>query len=215
MLLTYPSIKRFIDVASAFLSLIVVAPVLVVLALLIKFDSHGPILFRQKRLGRGGRAFTMYKFRSMHVSAPTTTRSDGSNATAENDPRLTRIGRWLRETSLDELPQLINVIEGDMSLIGPRPDECRHLKLYEPFMFEKLSVRPGMSGLAAVRGRNARPWKQRVKLDIFYVRKISFCLDLYIALRTMAVVMNRRDVYTLRESRPSTARSREPHGGQT
>jgi len=192
----YPFIKRCLDVAISSIALICLLPLLAVLAILVKLDSPGPALFRSRRLGMNGVPFTMYKFRSMRRNAARQENADGSCRGVKGDPRITRVGRILREFSLDELPQLWNVLIGDMSLIGPRPDEVAEAIYYDDLLRGKLRVRPGITNLPAVRGRNSLSWKKRAELDNFYVDHLSFGLDLEILVRTPLVVLSRKGVYT-------------------
>ena len=192
----YPVIKRVLDVVTAAAGLLCVLPLLALIAILIKLDSPGPILFRSRRLGKDGKPFVMYKFRSMRHNAPSIRNADGSTFAGKGDPRITRLGRFLREFSLDELPQLWNVLSGEMSLIGPRPDEVEEALHYDDLFRAKLRVRPGLTNLPAVRGRNSLPWRQRAELDRYYVEHLSFRLDLEILLKTPFAVLSRSGIYT-------------------
>lgn len=162
---------------------------------IIYFEDRGPIFYKAMRLGKDGKPFTMYKFRSMKVNAPDIRNEDGSTYNSDDDPRLTRIGRFLRKTSLDEVPQLINVLLGDMSLIGPRPDLVEQMKYYENGDERKLEVRPGITGYNQAYYRNAVPWKQRIQHDIYYIDNISFWLDVKILFKTVISVLKHKDVY--------------------
>jgi lipopolysaccharide/colanic/teichoic acid biosynthesis glycosyltransferase len=146
-------VKRLVDLLLGGLLLILLLPFGLIVALLIKLDSRGPVFFTEDRLGRDGAPFKVYKFRTMVDDAPPIRGEDGSWENPVDDPRVTRVGHALRRTSLDELPQLINVALGDMSLVGPRPDPVAALELYEPGDFARLAVRPGMTGWAAIHGR--------------------------------------------------------------
>lgn len=188
------ALKRALDVGVAGGLLIITSPLLAVLMAAVRLNSSGPALFRQARLGKGGVPFTIYKFRTMHMNAPDLRNADGSAFTGEHDPRVTRVGRFLRQTSLDELPQLINVIRGDMSLVGPRPDQVDQLKYYTALEKRKLEVKPGLTGLAQINGRNSIPWEQRKRLDVEYVERQSLALDLEILLRTIPYVFARRGI---------------------
>ncbi len=180
--------KRLFDLLVSLLALIVLSPVLALTALAIAFESGRPVLFRQARVGLHGRSFRMLKFRSMVADAA----ARGPYFTAANDPRITRIGGFLRRTSLDELPQLINVLRGDMSLVGPRPDVPAQQSLYRPEDWQaRCSVRPGLTGLAQARLRSAATPEQRVALDLAYVRERSLWLDLRILVWTLARVSGR------------------------
>ncbi|HTR37633.1 MAG TPA: sugar transferase [Bryobacteraceae bacterium] len=198
----YPAVKRVLDLVAAAAGLLCLLPLLALIAILIKLDSPGPILFCSHRLGKDGKPFVMYKFRSMRPNAPSIRNADGSAFAGKRDPRITRLGRFLREFSLDELPQLWNVLTGEMSLIGPRPDELEEAKYYDDLFRAKLRVRPGLTNLPAVRGRNSLPWRKRAELDRYYVEHLSFRLDLEILLKTPFAVLSRSGIYTP-DGRPS------------
>jgi len=189
-------IKRLMDLIASAAALLVLSPILLVLAVVIRLDSRGPALFCQPRLGERRVLFTIYKFRTMQVNAPDVRNADGSTFNADNDPRVTRVGRFLRKTSLDELPQLISVLKGDMSLVGPRPDVADALRIYRPQDYIRLTVKPGITGWAAIHGRNTVPLDQRRDLDIEYVTKYSLRLDIEILLRTIPYVLASRGVNT-------------------
>lgn len=166
--------KRAVDIVLAALALAILAPLMALVALAIAFDSGAPVLFRQQRVGLGGRSFCIYKFRTMVRDAAAL----GSYQTASDDPRITRLGRLLRRTSLDELPQLLNVLQGDMSLVGPRPDVPAQEALYAPADWRlRCSVRPGITGLAQALLRSEATPRQRLDLDLRYVREHSLALD--------------------------------------
>ena len=182
-------IKRILDVAGAALALIVVSPVVALLALLIRLESPGPVVVAQPRLGRRGRVFRLYKLRSMVDGAPMELNPDGSTRVVDHDPRVTRLGAVLRRLGLDELPQLVNVLKGEMSLIGPRPDHDFQLPYYAERDYRKLAMRPGITSLAQVSGRNALSWRERMALEIEYVERFSLWLDVQVAWRTLGVVV--------------------------
>jgi len=196
----YAVVKRAMDVVLSALALLVLSPLFVLLGAVIRAESPGPVLFRQKRLGKDGRLFTFYKLRTMKQGAPIVRNMDGSCSVLPGDPRLTRVGRWLREFSIDELPQLWNVWKGDMSLVGPRPDEAEAFSFYDDALRGKLRVKPGIANLPAVRGRNRLSWSQRAALDNFYIDHRSFRLDLSILLQTLVVVVTRQGIYTSAQS---------------
>lgn len=179
----YDGVSRVVDVCAAAILLVAAAPVMGVVALLVRRDLGSPVLFRQDRPGRGGEVFTLVKFRSMRHAeeAP-----DGDDAA-----RLTAFGQALRRTSLDELPTLWNVLRGDMSLVGPRPLRTEYLPLYSDRQARRHEVRPGITGLAQVCGRNCLGWDERLELDVRYVESRSPQLDLRILARTVAVVLSR------------------------
>lgn len=175
-------LKRLLDIVGAFVALVILSPVLVAVAVAVRADSRGPIFFRQIRIGRDCQEFRIFKFRSMVPDAPLR----GGHSTAMGDPRITRVGRFIRRTSVDELPQLINVLAGHMSLIGPRPDVPAQRAEYNPEQWrERHRVRPGITGLAqAVLRSDASP-SQRLELDLRYVRERSFWLDCKIVVGTL------------------------------
>ncbi|MDP8223469.1 MAG: sugar transferase [Candidatus Lernaella stagnicola] len=187
-----PALKRLIDMLGAALTLVLLSPFLLVTALAIKVDSRGSVFFRQRRTGRDGRAFQMWKFRTMVTGAADL--GNGLNV-GERDPRITRLGRWLREWSLDELPQIINVLLGDMSLVGPRPVLEEHVEQYDQTQRERLRVRPGLTGLAQISGRNALTWPQKLAFDVQYARTWSWWRDLVIIVKTIPVVFRREGLY--------------------
>jgi len=187
--------KRAIDVVGASLALLILLPVAAVIAVVVKLGSPGPVLFKQSRLGKGGVPFTLYKFRTMRRDAPVVRNADGSAFVGEGDPRLTRAGRFLRDSTLDEIPQLLNVIKGDMSLVGPRPDLVEQLELYDELMRRKLEVKPGMASLSLVHGRNALAWRKRAESDVYYVDHRSLLLDAKVFLMAFLLVLLRRGVY--------------------
>ena len=172
------------------------SPVLLACALAVRHSSPGPIFFRQRRLGRDGRLFTLLKFRTMIDGAPGVWNQDGSAYTGADDPRITPAGRILRKTSLDELPQLFNVLRGDMSLVGPRPDLAEQIRFYTETEKRKLEVKPGITGLAQISGRNNISWERRKALDVEYVARQSFQLDLFLLARTIPYVLLRKDVHS-------------------
>jgi lipopolysaccharide/colanic/teichoic acid biosynthesis glycosyltransferase len=182
-------IKRALDLVGATLGLILLAPWIALLVVLVKIESPGPAFFRQRRLGRFGRLFTLYKLRSMQWGAKVVLNPDGSTRVVKGDSRVTRLGRIMRTLGLDELPQLVNVMKGEMSLIGPRPDQDFHLQFYGDGDYRKLAMRPGMTSLGQVSGRNAIPWKERTLFEIEYVEHFSLWLDAKIVLRTLFVVV--------------------------
>lgn len=194
-------VKRGSDLILATLALIVSSPFLLIIAILVGLTSAGPVLFRQLRLGKGGVPFTLYKFRSMYHGVPELKASDGSNLVLKEDPRITPAGRFLRAFSLDELPQLLNVLKGDMSLVGPRCDQVDHLSHYTPEEHRKLEVKPGLTGLAMIKGRNILPWSERIRLDIWYIDHYSLRLDLKIILQTIPVLLFCKGVYSGNEQR--------------
>ena len=187
--------KRLMDIIISMLGLVVLAPFFPLMALLIKLDSKGPAFFRQSRMGKDGKPFICYKLRTMYLNAPDTRNPDGSTFSADDDPRVTQLGRFLRKSSLDELPQLLNVFKGDMSLVGPRPDPVDALSLYREQDKARLMVKPGITGWAAIHGRNATPWHVRRDLDLEYVSNCSLWLDIEILARTVPYVWAHKGVF--------------------
>jgi lipopolysaccharide/colanic/teichoic acid biosynthesis glycosyltransferase len=186
--------------------LILSSPLFLFIAIAIKLDSRGPVFFAQERVGLGERRFRMLKFRSMYTGTSDVLHREhvtkqinghqGNESKGENgsyklvgDARVTRVGRWLRRISLDELPQLVNVLRGEMGLVGPRPALAYELELYEPWQMDRLAVRPGMTGLWQVSGRSRLSYCRMCELDVEYVRRCSLWLDLWILIRTPAVVI--------------------------
>lgn len=189
-------LKRTFDLLASALGLIILSPLFALIALLIRLTSPGPVFYRARRVGQGGREFTLYKFRSMVADAD----RRGPGITAAGDPRVTSIGRVLRRTKLDELPQLWNVLRGDMSLVGPRPEDPRYVALYTPEQRRVLDVRPGITSLASIEYRNEEAvlhgpdWEQRyihevmpakLAIDLRYVQRATLFTDLLIILRTL------------------------------
>ena len=186
-------LKRILDFVLALLGLLILWPILLLAMLAIVIEDPGPALFRQKRLGYHGREFTMLKLRSMRVNAEHT----GSGVySGKNDPRVTKVGRILRKTSIDELPQLINLLRGDMSLIGPRPPLAYHpwpIDQYTPEQRRMFDVRPGITGWAQTHGRKDVEWHKRIELNVWYVDHISFWLDVKIFFLTIFKVFSNAD----------------------
>ncbi len=200
-------VKRTFDLIVAALTIAILLPVWVLIALLIKFDSRGPVFYTQERVGMDGRLFLLYKFRTMQAGADSQLHREyqrafiagraEANVGNENkpaykltsDPRITRVGKLLRRTSLDEVPQLLNVLAGDMSLVGPRPPIPYEVEAYELWHRKRLDMKPGLTGLWQVSGRNRLPFEEMVRLDLFYIENWSLLLDLKIILRTGFVMI--------------------------
>jgi lipopolysaccharide/colanic/teichoic acid biosynthesis glycosyltransferase len=174
-------VNRALDVAGASLGLLLASPFLAAAAIAIKLDGGGPVLYRQQRVGKDGREFELVKLRTMVVGAE---RQGAGWAVDHGDPRITRVGSVLRRVSLDEVPQLWNVVRGEMSLIGPRPTLAYQVEQYTPHQRRRLDVRPGITGWAQVQGRASLPWEERIELDVWYVEHRSPSLDLKILART-------------------------------
>ena len=181
-------VKRVLDVAVAAVSLVVLMPVLLILAIAIKVESRGPVLFRQVRPGLRGKPFTLCKFRTM------TDACDASGHPLPDDERLTPLGRFLRAMSLDELPELWNVLRGDMSLVGPRPLRMQYLNRYTPEQARRHEMRPGITGWAQVNGRNALSWEDRFRMDVHYIDHWSLAFDLRILALTPWTVLRREGI---------------------
>jgi lipopolysaccharide/colanic/teichoic acid biosynthesis glycosyltransferase len=180
--------KRLLDLSLATLIAILIAPVACIVALLVRFNLGRPVLFRQLRPGRGGRPFELVKFRTMRDAV------DDTGRPRPDAERLTAFGKFLRRTSLDELPELWNVLRDDMSLVGPRPLLMEYLPLYDPEQARRHEVRPGMTGLAQVNGRNALTWEEKFRLDIRYVEQYSLILDVKLLMQTIRAVVMARGV---------------------
>lgn len=194
--------KRILDLIGSLIVSVILLPILVLIALLIKLESKGPILFKQERIGRKSRPFMMYKFRTMGNNAEKQLKdilhlneAEGHIFKMKNDPRLTRLGRFLRKYSLDEFPQLINVFKGEMSLVGPRPPIPGEVENYSQFDLQRLGTLPGMTGLWQISGRSELPFEEMVKLDIYYIENWSPLFDLYILFRTIPVVLWSKGAY--------------------
>lgn len=186
-------IKRIMDFTIALLLLICLYWLMIITAILIKIDSKGPVIFKQKRLGKGGKEFEIYKFRSMCVGAE----NQGSGVySGKGDARVTRVGKIIRATSIDELPQLVNILKGEMALVGPRPPLTYHpwpVEEYTEEQFRMFEVRPGVTGWAQVNGRKEVEWHKRIELNVWYVDNISFLLDLKILFKTVFKVFTNAD----------------------
>lgn len=189
--------KRLFDIFFSLAALIVTAPIFGIIAVAIRLDSPGPIIFRQLRIGQHGRRFVIYKFRSMHVNADhiITHEEAAKFVKLPDDPRVTRVGAFLRRTSLDELPQIFNVLKGEMSFIGPRPELPQIVAGYEPWQHERHLIRPGLSGWWQVVGRSDLPMHENTELDIYYVRNCSLALDLQIFIRTFSTLLKGRGAF--------------------
>jgi exopolysaccharide biosynthesis polyprenyl glycosylphosphotransferase len=189
-------VKRSLDIAGAGVALLVLSPLLAAIAVAIKVDSRGPVFFTQQRSGRGGGFFKLYKFRSMFVDSPVLVRDDGAIVKTASDTRVTRVGRFLRRFSLDEAPQLINVLKGDMSLVGPRPlVMAEHDALSEDWQARRADLRPGLTGPWQVSGRSHIPFQDMIKFDYQYVAGWSLARDLEILLATLPAVISGRGAY--------------------
>ena len=195
MTLQQDAAKRVFDIIVSAIALVLTSPLLAFIALAICLDSHGRVMFRQARLGRFMLPFTLFKFRTMIENAPDYRNADGSSFNSANDARVTRLGLFLRRTSLDELPQLLNVFAGEMSLVGPRPDQVDQSQFYAGEEWRRTLVKPGITGLAQISGRNSISWAERKQMDLEYVARQSLALDLRILWRTIPYVIGSHDVF--------------------
>jgi lipopolysaccharide/colanic/teichoic acid biosynthesis glycosyltransferase len=190
------SLKRILDLVVSLGTLVVLSPVLLIGIIWIRIDSPGPVFFRQVRVGKDGRDFRIWKFRTMRIGSP----EQGPGVVIEaGDPRITRAGRLLRKWSLDEIPQLLNVLKGEMSVVGPRPTLRYQVEQYSPRQRRRLSVLPGITGWAQIHGRNLLSWPERIEYDVWYVDNWSFWLDLKILARTPWVLFGKQGLYGRRE----------------
>lgn len=195
----YKHVKRFIDIIISLLGIIILSPVFLIISILIKKESDGPVFFKHKRIGKDGKEIGIYKFRSMVPNAedlikkftPEQMKEYKENFKLENDPRITKIGKFLRKTSLDELPQLINILKGDLSIIGPRPVIKDELEKYGNNKEKFLSVTPGLTGYWAANGRSDTTYEQRMIMELYYVDNISFELDMKVFLKTIVSVLKK------------------------
>lgn len=201
----YKSFKRFLDILVSLLFLIVLSPLMLITALAIKLDSKGPVIFKQERLGLGGKVFLIYKFRSMCENAEHMGTGQYSFA---DDMRVTKVGKILRATSIDELPQLVNILKGEMSFIGPRPPLTYHpwnISEYTDEQLRMFEVRPGITGWAQVNGRKHTEWHERIRLNVYYVENMSLFLDIKILFMTVFSVLKNKDNVNVAETVKGTA----------
>lgn len=181
-------IKRILDFTLSLIALIVLSPILLITAILVKIKLGSPIIFKQQRPGKNEKIFTLYKFRTM------TDKKDENGNLLPDEQRLTKFGKALRSTSLDELPELINILKGDMAIVGPRPLLVEYLNLYNEEQKHRHDVRPGLTGLAQINGRNSISWEEKFKEDLRYIQHISFINDLRIVLKTATKVLKREGI---------------------
>ncbi|MCU5122622.1 sugar transferase [Bacillus paranthracis] len=195
--------KRLMDIVGAICGLVFLSPIFIIIAIVIKLeDPKGPVLFKQIRVGKDGKEFGMYKFRSMVTDAEERLKDllkynevSGAMFKMKEDPRVTKIGKFIRKTSIDELPQLLNVLKGDMSLVGPRPPLPREVKQYTSYDKQRLLVTPGCTGLWQISGRSNTGFKEMVDLDIFYIQRRNILFDIKIILRTLTVLIGSKDAF--------------------
>lgn len=194
----YKYIKRMLDVILSVIGLIILSPLLLIVAIAIKLESKGPVIFQQDRLGLHGQVFKIYKFRSMCIGA-----EKGGVYETKGDMRVTKVGRIIRKTSIDELPQFVNIIKGDMSIIGPRPTLTYHpwpIEKYTDEQRKRFNVRPGVTGWAQINGRKDVPWDKRIEYDVWYVDNLSFGLDFKIFFKTVIKVLTMQDNINIGET---------------
>lgn len=187
--------KRLIDLCIALIALPFLVLVFIIFAPIIYFTDKGPVFYNASRIGKDGKLFKMYKFRSMYVNAPDIRLADGSTYNGEDDPRVTPIGRFMRKTSIDELPQILNILVGHMSLIGPRPDPPDWLERYPDDIRIFLTVRPGITGYSQAYFRNSADGEEKMQNDAYYARNISLWLDIKIFFKTIATVLMAENTY--------------------
>ncbi|MFU2158709.1 sugar transferase [Caldisericum sp. AR60] len=190
-------IKEIFDKVVSFFALIILLPLFLFVAILIKLDSKGPVFFLQERVGKDGKIFRVFKFRTMTTDAPEKTKGKYID---KDNPYVTRVGKILRRTGIDELPQLINVLKGEMSLVGPRPTLPYQVAKYNDFQKKRLLMKPGITSWALIHGRNKLTWDERIKYDVWYVENWSFWLDLKILFKTVWVVATGEGLYADRET---------------
>lgn len=193
-------IKRVLDIFLVIIILPVFTLIFLILAPIIYFTDKGPVFYIAPRIGRNGKLYKMYKFRSMYINAPDIRNSDGSTFNSSDDPRVTPIGRFIRKSSLDETAQCINILLGTMSFIGPRPDLPTALEKYTDEERIKLQVRPGITGYNQAYYRNSVPWRESLKNDVYYVNNLSFILDIKILFKTIITVVSRKGINRNRSS---------------
>jgi len=198
----YNICKRCLDIFISLSVIIILSPILVAMAIAVRFSSKGPVIFKQDRAGKNGKPFVFYKFRTMKVGVE----PFGPSPKSDKDPRLTKVGKFLREYSLDELPQLFNVLKGDMSLVGPRPLYLSQISEWSERQKSRLLVKPGLTGLAQISGRGELTREEKLELDVKYVETISLLTDIKIILATIAQVFRRKNIYEKRYSQAEYTR---------
>lgn len=197
----YKAVKRLLDIFFCLIAFPFFCVIFLFAAIAIKIEDRGPVFYRAERIGKNGKKIRMFKFRSMKVNAPDIRNNDGSTYNAKDDPRVTRVGKFLRETSLDETAQILNVLKGDMSIIGPRASNWDALTSYTDDEMDKLKVRPGITGyVQAYYRNNATPHEKRIH-DGWYANNLSFMLDIKIVFKTIGVVLRRKNLYTISDDK--------------
>ena len=192
----YLFIKKILDFLIALVLIFLFSPFLFIIAIIIKLTSQGPIFFIQKRLGFKGSIFKIYKFRTMIHNAPDIRNIDGTTFNSKDDKRVTKLGKFLRESSIDELPQLFNILKFEMSFVGPRPELPESIEMHTKSNFKRLLVKPGITGLAQVQGRNMIDIRKRRMIDVDYQERINFVLDLKIILNTIFLIVSKKTIYS-------------------
>lgn len=198
----YEAIKRLIDIICSFVGILVLSPLFIIIAIIVKFTSKGPVFFSQKRVGRNGKEFDMYKFRSMVVNAEelkeklaAQNEMSGPMFKMKDDPRVTKVGKFIRKTSIDELPQLWNILKGNMSLVGPRPSLPKEVAQFEDWMYKRLEVKPGLTCYWQVSGRNNIDFEDWMKLDIRYVEERNLWIDIKLIFKTVFVLFGDKNAH--------------------
>mgnify|MGYP001435287424 FL=1 len=198
----YEAIKRLIDIICSFVGILVLSPLFIIIAIIIKFTSKGPVFFSQKRVGRNGKEFDMYKFRSMVVNAEelkeklaAQNEMSGPMFKMKDDPRVTKVGKFIRKTSIDELPQLWNILKGDMSLVGPRPSLPKEVAQFDDWMYKRLEVKPGLTCYWQVSGRNNIDFEDWMKLDVRYVEEKNLWIDIKLIYKTVFVLFGDKNAH--------------------
>ena len=198
----YEAIKRLIDIICSFVGILVLSPLFIIIAIIIKFTSKGPVFFSQKRVGRNGKEFDMYKFRSMVVNAEelkeklaAQNEMSGPMFKMKDDPRVTKVGKFIRKTSIDELPQLWNILKGDMSLVGPRPSLPKEVAQFDEWMYKRLEVKPGLTCYWQVSGRNNIDFEDWMKLDVKYVEERNLWIDIKLIFKTVGVLFGDKNAH--------------------
>ena len=194
-------LKRLIDIVLSLMALPFVLLAIIIMAPFIYLEDRGPVFYNAPRVGKNAKVFKMFKLRSMKVNAPDIRNADGSTYNAENDPRVTKVGRFMRKTSVDELPQILNVLIGDMSFIGPRPATPKILENMTPLQSERFRVRPGITGYTQMMYRNSAQGEARYQADKYYVEHLSFALDVKILFGTVLKVLKRENIYNTTSAR--------------
>ena len=189
-------LKRLFDILISILLLIPLTIIFIIVSIAIFIEDRGPIIYSGERLGKNGKVFKMYKFRSMYVNSEDIRNDDGSTYNSKNDPRVTKVGHFIRETSIDELPQIINVLLGDMSIIGPRASLSNSLSGYSNDELDKLKVRPGITGYTQAYFRNSLSSREKRLKDVWYANNVSLWLDIKILVKTLSTVLFRKGLYT-------------------